>query len=146
MDKPLLLNGRKFDIRLYVLVTSFDPLRCYVYDQGLARLASRPYVEVGAEGAARLLQAPSWRCGSARTPRAPRPPGVGGFALGRPSWLLAALRTSAGADRAAQGPVGGCGAAVRPGRRRRCCGVPPGRRVRPLCPPDQLQHLQEGAP
>ena len=50
VDKPLLLDGRKFDIRLYVLVTSFDPLRCHVYEQGLTRLASRPYVEVGAEG------------------------------------------------------------------------------------------------
>ena len=32
VDKPLLIDERKFDIGIYTIVTSLDPLRIYVVD------------------------------------------------------------------------------------------------------------------
>lgn len=45
IHKPYLLDGHKFDLRLFVLVTGCDPLRIFLHEKGLVRLASEEYVE-----------------------------------------------------------------------------------------------------
>ncbi|KAJ4461590.1 putative tubulin tyrosine ligase [Paratrimastix pyriformis] len=37
VDRPYLVGGRKFDLRLYCLVTSYAPLTAYIYRSGFAR-------------------------------------------------------------------------------------------------------------
>ena len=40
---PHLLDGYKYDLRIYVLVTSFNPLEAFVYEEGFVRFSTVPY-------------------------------------------------------------------------------------------------------
>jgi len=43
LQNPLLLDGYKFDLRLYVCVTSFQPLEAFLYKQGFGRISTSPF-------------------------------------------------------------------------------------------------------
>lgn len=45
ITRPYLIDGYKFDLRVYTLITSVDPLRIYVYKEGLCRFATSRYKE-----------------------------------------------------------------------------------------------------
>lgn len=47
IENPLLIDGLKFDLRIYVAITCFNPLRIYMYKDGLVRFATHKYNNAG---------------------------------------------------------------------------------------------------
>lgn len=43
IDHPLLIDDLKFDFRIYVLIKNIQPLKIFMYPEGLARLATVKY-------------------------------------------------------------------------------------------------------
>ena len=44
IDKPFLVDGYKCDLRIYVLVTSCDPLKIFLFNDGLLRMSTERYI------------------------------------------------------------------------------------------------------
>jgi hypothetical protein len=45
-SSPFCIDGYKFDMRVYVVATSFNPLKLYIFENGLVRFSTRQYKKV----------------------------------------------------------------------------------------------------
>ena len=43
VSNPHLIDGFKYDMRIYALVSCFDPLKIYLFKEGLVRFATQKY-------------------------------------------------------------------------------------------------------
>jgi hypothetical protein len=43
LNDPLLLDGKKFDLRIYVMITSLNPMTAYLASEGLVRVCTEDY-------------------------------------------------------------------------------------------------------
>ena len=63
LDKPFLVDGFKCDMRIYVLVASCDPLRVFLYHDGLLRLATERYVHPNEANSVGVFLPPATKLG-----------------------------------------------------------------------------------
>lgn len=49
IENPLLIGGKKFDLRLFVLLTAFKPMSAYIYRRGFCRFCTLKYTASNAE-------------------------------------------------------------------------------------------------
>ena len=65
IDKPFLVDGFKTDMRIYVLVTSCDPLKFFLFNDGLLRMSTEKYTAPTdsnlVSGGAHRQQSGEWR-------------------------------------------------------------------------------------
>lgn len=40
VENPLLVQSKKFDIRLYIVIKGVDPIEAYLFEEGLARFCT----------------------------------------------------------------------------------------------------------
>jgi len=43
MEHPLIIESRKFDIRVWVMITDFNPLTIWIYDEVYLRFSAVDY-------------------------------------------------------------------------------------------------------
>lgn len=43
IENPLILDKKKFDLRIYVVILSLDPLEAYISNEALARFCTEDY-------------------------------------------------------------------------------------------------------
>lgn len=56
LNTPYLVDGLKFDMRLYVLVLSCDPLKIYLHKEGLVRFATQVYEPISINSDKELMK------------------------------------------------------------------------------------------
>ena len=56
LDKPLLVDAKKFDLRIYVLVTSLDPMVAFIADEALVRFCTEVYEKPQRDNMHKILQ------------------------------------------------------------------------------------------
>ena len=63
VSKPLLVRGYKFDLRLYVVLTSLQPLKAFLLEEGLVRFCTEEYQQPEPENMSnRLMHLTNFRC------------------------------------------------------------------------------------
>lgn len=56
LNTPFLVDGLKFDMRLYVLVMSSDPLKIFLHEEGLVRFATQHYEPISIKSDSSLMK------------------------------------------------------------------------------------------